>query len=402
MVAHERAPSSTDPGARLLTRRALLLGAGRGAAAVGLSLALGSPFAAAARAAAVEAPTYRLGRLQTKDKIRWVSPRGTLEVVDDYLHTIALKMGYFDELNLDPQFEPGPIEATATTKLVAEGQADVGYPSPGVLSLSLEAGIPVVSVFEMGARDVFSFSVKPDSPITDIKQLAGKTISLGSAGWQAIADPILKIAGVDPSTVKYVEAGTQWGQAVEQGQADAALSWQGLIAQWEGSGLKLRHFEAKDFSPFPANSFVIRRADWEDPSKKDLYVRFFKASAMGLEWGRYNIRGAAQLSAERFPALRQQMDPAMTTLSCVQLAGIFHNDETLEKGWGWHPIEGWRAYFQTIRELKQITRDIAVEDVIKNDWIPEANDFDKERVRTDAKNFQLSEEYAAVPDPGLV
>ena len=50
-------------------------------------------------------------------------------------------------------------------------------------------------------------------------QHGGDTI--GSAGWQAITNPMLAAAGVDPASVKYVEAGNAWGQTLAQGQADA-------------------------------------------------------------------------------------------------------------------------------------------------------------------------------------
>src|SRR5207248_5691892 len=47
-----------------------------------------------------------------------------------------------------------------------------------------------------------------------------------------------------------------------------------------------------------------------------------------------------------------------------------------QRGWGWHPLDGWRAYVTTIKELGQINRDIAVDDVVKNDWVLDANAYD--------------------------
>src|SRR5919106_942854 len=49
--------------------------------------------------------------------VRWVSPRGTIEVLDDYPYWVALKYGYFGDI--ETTLEPGPLEATATVKLVA-------------------------------------------------------------------------------------------------------------------------------------------------------------------------------------------------------------------------------------------------------------------------------------------
>src|SRR5260370_23937850 len=184
------------------------------------------------------------------ETIRWVSPRGTIEVLDDYPYWVAKKYGYFGDIATT--LEPGPSDATATVKLVDQKQADMGYPSPGVFSLGLTQGIPLVSVFEMGGADVFDFAFRNGEAPKSLKQLEGQTIVLGSAGWQAICDPMLKAAGVDIAKVKYVDAGwPTWGTAVAQGKGDTALSWEGLRAQWKGQGLDFDYVLGRNFSKLP-------------------------------------------------------------------------------------------------------------------------------------------------------
>src|SRR5262245_60269165 len=189
------------------------------------------------------------------DKVRWVSPRGTIEVLDDYPYWVGKKYGYFGDI--ETTLEPGPSDATACVKLVDQNQADVGFPSPGVFSLGLTQGIPIVSVFEMGGADVFDFAFRKGEAPKDIKGLEGKTILLGSAGWQSICDPMLKAAGVDISKVTYIPAGwPQWGTALKEGKGDTALSWEGLRAQWKGQGLDFDYLLGRTISKLPANSFV--------------------------------------------------------------------------------------------------------------------------------------------------
>ncbi len=103
-------------------------------------------------------PLARVTGASAAETIRWVSPRGTIEVLDDYPYWVAKKFGYFGDIGTT--LEPGPSDATATVKLVDQKQADVGYPSPGVFSLGLEQGIPLVSVFHMGGSDVFDFAFR--------------------------------------------------------------------------------------------------------------------------------------------------------------------------------------------------------------------------------------------------
>ncbi len=324
--------------------------------------------------------------------VRWVSPRGTIEVLDDYPYWVAKKFGYFGDI--ETTLEPGPLEATATVKLVDQGQADMGYPSPGVFSLALQQGINLVSVFQMGAIDVFDFAFRKGEAPKSLADLQGKTIVLGSAGWRAIADPMFAQNGVDPQGVNYAEAGNGWGQALAQGQGDAALSWEGLRAQWKGQGLDFDYLLGRDISKFPANSFVIRRSDFEDASKKSLYEDYLRGWAMGLEFGHQNPRAATHIVMTQFPGL--QLAPDVATESMMQLANVFTGDMSKRQGWGWHDMESWSLFLKTIKDIGQITADIKAEDVVKNDYIPAANNFDHAKVKADAEGYQLPAEYTSV------
>ncbi len=329
------------------------------------------------------------------DSVRWVSPRGTVEVLDDYPYWVALRHGYFGDI--DTTLEPGPSDATATVKLVDQGQADMGYPSPGVFSLGLAQGIPLVSVFHMGGADVFDFAFRKGERPADIRELEGKTVLLGSAGWQSICDPMLKAAGVDITKVTYVAAGwPQWGTTLAQGQGDAALAWEGLRAQWKGQGLDFDYFIGRHFSELPANSFVIRKSDFDDAATHDLYTRYLRAWAMGLEFGRANPRAATQIVMEQFPGLDSQMTPAVATESMMQLAAVFAGRWDERQAWGHHLDSSWQLFFDVGRDIGQIEGDIVLDDVISNDFVASANDFDMNAVKADAEGFALSEAYRSV------
>ena len=329
------------------------------------------------------------------DTVRWVSPRGTIEVLDDYPYWVGKKYGYFGDL--ETTLEPGPSDATATVKLVDQNQADMGYPSPGVFSLALAQGIPLVSVFHMGGSDVFDFAFRKGEAPEDLKALEGKVVVLGSAGWQSIADPMLKAAGVDITKIQYVDAGwPTWGTALAQGKGDAALTWEGLRAQWKGQGLDFDYILGRNFSKLPANSFVIRKADFEDAAKKEVYGRYLQGWAAGLEFGKLNPRAATQIVMEQFPGLSSQMTPAVATKSMMQLANVYGGRMDERKKWGFHLVESWQMFFDIGREIGQITGDFKVEDVVKNDLVDVANSFDAAKVKADADGYKLSSDYKSV------
>ena len=326
--------------------------------------------------------------------MRWVSPRGTIEVLDDYPYWVAQKYGYFGDI--DTTLEPGPMEATATIKLVDQGQADMGFPSPGVFSLGLEQGIPLVSVWHMGAYDVFDFAFRQGEKPADVKELEGKTILLGSAGWQAIVDPMLAQIGVAPDSVNYAEAGNLWGQALMQGQGDAALSWEGLRAQWKGQGLDLRLLPRPRLLAVPGQQLrdpprrlrgsgeegAVRgvparlgdgpRVRPPQPARRDPH-RARAVPGARLDAGAAGCDRIDDGARERVP--RRLRDP---------------------RGLGLARLRAWQLFFDTIHEIGQISKPIAPEDVLTNDYVAPANDFDHAKVKADADSYELPEEFEAI------
>ena len=280
----------------------------------------------------------------------WISPRGTLEVLDDYGFWVGKKMGYCDGLDVDMQ--PGPSDGTATVKFVDVGQADMGFPSPGVFSFALQNGMDLKSVFHMGARDTFSLAFRKGEGQKDIKDIEGKTILLGSAAWQPIVDPMLAAQGVDISTIEYVEAGwPTWGTALAGGQGDAALAWEGLRAEWIATGLEFEYWLGVQHSPLPANTFVVRAADLEDPDKKAFLEQYLRGWAMGMEFAEHNPRAAVQAVFEQFPTLGSNLSPELGTTSILQQMNVFRGDWAKRQGWGWHDMASWQEFFDLSGEI---------------------------------------------------
>lgn len=335
-------------------------------------------------------------------KLTWIPPRGTLEVMDDYPLWVAKKLGYFDQLGVDVNLQPAPTGGASTMSLLTEKQADVGYPSPGVLTSAIDAGIPVILGWEMVGGQVFDFAIREDSDIKSVKDLAGKTISMPAAGLETITNPILAEQGIDVSTVKYVNAGNQWGQSVIQGQADAALAWEGLRAQWLSQGLKLKFLIGSEFSKDPSNGYAIRAADLKDEAATKTLTCFFRGVAMGMEFARLNPQAAAQITYEQFPALKDQMTPDLALESLRQLGYLYNQSNKAGHGYGYSDETNWQSYLDRIFKLGQTKTGLKVADTVTNAFVKPANDFDKAKVAADAKAFVLNDAWKAVKLQGPI
>jgi NitT/TauT family transport system substrate-binding protein len=336
--------------------------------------------------------------------VRWISPRGTLQVMDDFNLWVPVKMGYFKQLGIDAQLIAGSVsDALASTKFVAQGKADIGYPSPGVLTSSIDSGIPVKSIWDVISGQVFDFALPLNSPIKSPKQLAGKTIALANTGWQVIVDPMLVELGIDPKSVKYVAAGAQWTQAASTGKADVALAWEGLRHQLAGQGLKLKYLIGSTWSKQPSNVYSVRAADLKDAGKRDLYARFLEGVVMGLEFTKANPRAAAQITWTSLHDLQKTLKPQLALDSMLELAHAYGTSHRKGQGWGYNYQAGWANYLKVIHNLGQTKKLLKTSDVITNEIQSVANaKANVAKARSDAKAFKLNSQFAATKvDPSF-
>ena len=347
------------------------------------------------------------GRTEKLDRVRWISPRGTLDVMDDYNVRVPMQMGYFKKLNLDVRLNAGA--GSGEMQLVAANKIDMGYPSPGVLSSAVDAGIPVVGIWEQYPAQVFDFVLPGDSKITSPADLAGKKIAVLTIGWKAIIDPILADAGVDPTTVKYVELGPQWVQAVARGQADAGLAWEGLRAQLNGeaahfgAGFSIKFLIGAKFSKDPSNVYAIRKSDLGDAKKKDIYTRFLAGVVQGFEFGRANPRAAAQITYGQLPGLQSIISPQVAVESMVQLASGYSLRKRQGGPWGSFDQTAWQGYLKTIAKLGQTKKELSFGDIINTSLIAAANKkADVVTARRDAKAYKVDAYFKKTKlPPGL-
>lgn len=325
-----------------------------------------------------------------------IEPRGSMDTMDDYPYWIAREMGYFEELGVYTKLDAGNIDGITDIKALAGGQADMGFPAPGVLSFAIANQLDLVSVYG-GASDSYSLAFRRGQGIKALKQLEGKTILLGAAAWQLIADPMFAAAGVDPKSIKYVEAGWPgWGRALQGGYGDAALTWEGQRAELETMGLQFDYWLGLRGSALPSHSMVVRRSDLQDQDRKSFLQKYLKAWAMGSEFADRNPRAAAQIVFKALPQTRQILGPRGGVESLLQIHFASKGIASKRSSWGEQDIAAWEKLFRTTKFLGQTIADIDARKIVLNDFIAQANAFSKPKVHADADNYALEPGFQAV------
>ena len=85
--------------------------------------------------------------------------------------------------------------------------------------------------------------------------------------------------------------------------------------------------------------------------------------------------------------------------SMWQLGCLYYDAYKQGKGYGYANLDGWTSYIDAVYKLGQIKTQLKTEDVVTNQFVEDANKFDKNRTKKDAGAFKLKDEWKNVTIP---
>jgi ABC-type nitrate/sulfonate/bicarbonate transport system substrate-binding protein len=213
------------------------------------------------------------------DKVTFMGgfkPQADLPFVAVY---VAQEKGYFRDQSLEVEIQ----HATSgeNVQLLATNRVQFSTGSPGdVMKRVASAGVPLVSIAQIGQRDEQSFAVRADSPIRTLKDWEGRIVgykSTVSADYLAL----LQVGGVDRSKVKEVAVGFD-PRVLADGRVDVypvfTANEPDTLARL---GVPVRLFDPTSLGvPGLGLSFVTNQQMVD--TKPDVVARFLRASLRGL------------------------------------------------------------------------------------------------------------------------
>lgn len=300
---------------------------------------------------------------------------------------IAMRMGYFAEEGVDLKYEGLGTVAGEGSKLVAEGQAEFALVAvPNVLAA--RAGeIPVRSVFMEREEYIYDFAVRPDSGIKSFADMEGKKLGLGDPAWAVVSTPILIAAGVDPTTVENVIVGVpNRAAALSSGQVDAVLTWIIEEENWQGQGIKFNLLKGSDVVKFPSNMWLTSEKIIKE--QPDMVVAFLRPLAKAKLFLVTNPAAAAEMVLEEYPSIKADWPTALASLKAYARP----QPQQEANGYGYHDEAAWSAYIDMLAKM-EIFPPLPLDQVMTNQFIQAANDFDRKAVIEQARNYKLKPEH---------
>jgi NitT/TauT family transport system substrate-binding protein len=215
---------------------------------------------------------------------------GVIPIVDVAPLYLGREKGFFraEKLTIDPQLAEG---GAAIVPSVVSGDYQVGFSNATSLIVAASRDLPVQMIASGSnggarptAREAYdAVLVKRGSAIRSARDLAGKTIAvntLQNVGPLTINNA-LERAGVDPSTVKYVEIPfPDMNAAIGTGRVDAGWMVEPFVSQGRGQGARpvLYPFEEAAPNLTVATYFATKPYAGKNAAVVDRFVRAMNRS----------------------------------------------------------------------------------------------------------------------------
>jgi len=197
---------------------------------------------------------------------------------------IAQEKGYFAEQGLEVEIIP-PADPADPPKMVAAGKADLAVSYQPQLHLQIHAGLPLVRVGTLVATPLNCLLVLEDGPIKSIADLSGKKVGFSVAGVdEALLTAMLKPHGLSLEDIELVNVNWSLSPALMSKQVDAVI---GAFRNFELNQMKIEGVPGRCFyleeEGLPAYDELIYIANPERMDKRKI-ARFLAATEKATQY----------------------------------------------------------------------------------------------------------------------
>jgi len=243
---------------------------------------------------------------------------------------MALDRGYFADEGLDVRYTAGG-PGTDYRTLVASGRTLVSESNPPGMIDGYLHGQPLVAFAAIMQRDPAAFMSAADRPVASLQDMAGKTIGLPNS-MRSQVTVLLRRAGVDPQSVRFVPIGTDPSALVAR-QIDAYYSWATTaVPALRSIGFEPHVLHLSDLG-FPGYGGVLIARRDTLAQEHDLFVRYTRALIRGWRWMIDNPAETAAIMVQKYAA--PGADLAQQVAEANLMKGYIDYGDALTRGLLW-------------------------------------------------------------------
>jgi ABC-type nitrate/sulfonate/bicarbonate transport system substrate-binding protein len=234
-------------------------------------------------------------------KFRYLASQGGLSA-----HELAAELGYFDGTGITIENVGYATGGPASLIALASGDVEIGSAATSAVLNSIIGGNDFVAAYPSnGINDEVQsiFYVLEDSPIRDIKDIAGKTVAVNTLGAHldyTIREALHSVGLPSDAANQIVVPGPQLEQVLRSGQVDVSAFgyWQTTFegAAKQKGGLRAI-FDDTDVLGEIAGGFIVLRRDFIEKHPEAAKV-FVEQSERALDYARENPEETKKIFAK--------------------------------------------------------------------------------------------------------
>jgi putative hydroxymethylpyrimidine transport system substrate-binding protein len=277
---------------------------------------------------------------------------------------VAQKEGYFKAEGLDVEIKMPAENPSDGLKLVAAGKETFAIYYQTDTLVARSEGVPIVSVASIVRQPLNVLMMSEASGVNSPKDLAGKKIGYPSIPLDmGLVDTMVRHAGGDPSTIKYVEVGYDLIPAITSKNVDGIiggyLNHEKLLLEKEG--VKLKTFSPKDFG-VPNFHELVLVAGEPVAADTELTAAFWRALSKGFAKVKADQAGALDTlltsQAKEFP-----LDKAVETKSLALLVPMMDDNGSVQ--FGAQSVADWQKLAAWMTQEKILSKPVKAEEAVR-------------------------------------
>jgi NitT/TauT family transport system substrate-binding protein len=269
---------------------------------------------------------------------------------------IAEERGYFRDEKLDVHFTAGG-PGTDYRTIVASGRAMISESNVMGMINSAIQGQPLVAFAAIMQRDPSCIASSPARPIATVRDLVGKTVGVPSSIRGQLSE-LMRRAGVDPATVRFVPSGADPGMLVA-GQVDGYYDWATkIVPSLRHTGFEPHIMHMADIGAPGYGGVLFTRRDRLE-REFETFVRYTRALVKGWGWMVENPAETGRIVAGKYAGdgtdLAEQIDEA-TMMSAYVATG-----DAATHGLLWISPEPFEQTLRLAYDSGTIPRDVKID-----------------------------------------
>lgn len=314
----------------------------------------------------------------------------------------AEELGYFDTENLELQ-KPFPVLASSALILpqLMNGGIDSVFMTLEPLILTKQpdaANFDYKYVYNYARGSVYELVVLDESPIRTVADIAGKKVGVGALAWGNVAGTkgILVSQGVSLDSVSLAAVGDSAAalEALKSGQIDVLNLYDTKIVQFEQTGVKLRRIPLPDFYAKSSSNAIPFTSKFIQ-ERPGTIARFGRALSKGFVACEAAVDNCVRAFWKRYPDLAPAVAKEGAAMESAKqiLRAKFKSWLVFPEGkpreYGSLSDSDFTGLMNALKVSGQATKtDIPLDTLYTNQFVPEFNAFDREKVVAEAKAYK--------------